>query len=113
MEKGGSSREVGIEAPKFKRRKVSAVRDFPPGCGRGTTSDFELRRQIATDQSSQGKYRLFFNGPYECDLGLKGYMNEIGPSGPYACCRWVRNYERRKYMRIAWLLDNRRSTDGY
>ncbi|KAL1145053.1 hypothetical protein V6Z11_A11G272500 [Gossypium hirsutum] len=53
MEKGGSSREVGIEAPKFKRRKVSAVRDLPSGCERGTTSDFELHRQIAVNQSSQ------------------------------------------------------------
>ncbi|KAK5840034.1 hypothetical protein PVK06_008901 [Gossypium arboreum] len=61
MEKGGSSREVGTEAPKFKRRKVSAVWDFPSRCGRGTTSDFELHRQIAADQSSQGKYRFFFN----------------------------------------------------
>ena len=60
MEKGGSSREVGIEAPKFKRRKVSAIQDFPPGCGRGTMSDFELHRQIAVNQSSQGKYRWFF-----------------------------------------------------
>ncbi|KAG4170475.1 hypothetical protein ERO13_A12G149450v2 [Gossypium hirsutum] len=59
MEKGGSSREAGIEVPKFKRRKVLAVRDFPPGCGRGTTSDFELHRQIPVDQSSQG------SGDYE------------------------------------------------
>ncbi|KAH1082661.1 hypothetical protein J1N35_022422 [Gossypium stocksii] len=28
--------------PKFKRRKVSAVRDFPPGCGRVTASKFGL-----------------------------------------------------------------------
>ncbi|KAH1121675.1 hypothetical protein J1N35_004835 [Gossypium stocksii] len=27
--------------PKFKRRKVSAVRDFPPGCGRVTTSTLD------------------------------------------------------------------------
>ncbi|KAK5835663.1 hypothetical protein PVK06_011357 [Gossypium arboreum] len=60
MKKGGSSREVEVEAPKFKRRKASAVRDFSPGCERGTTSDFKFRRQIAADQSSQGKYRLFF-----------------------------------------------------
>ncbi|KAK5836081.1 hypothetical protein PVK06_011830 [Gossypium arboreum] len=58
MEKGGSSKEVGIEVPKFKLRKVSAVRDFPPGCGRGTMSDFELHWQIAIDQSSQEKLKV-------------------------------------------------------
>ncbi|KAH1107844.1 hypothetical protein J1N35_011612 [Gossypium stocksii] len=36
--------------PKFKQRKVSAVRDFSPGCGRGPTTDFGLNRQIAVDQ---------------------------------------------------------------
>ncbi|KAH1114247.1 hypothetical protein J1N35_007625 [Gossypium stocksii] len=51
---------------KFKRHKVSAVRDFPPGCGRGTASDFGLSRQIAVDQSSQGKCGLSFGfGDYE------------------------------------------------
>ncbi|KAK5842887.1 hypothetical protein PVK06_005303 [Gossypium arboreum] len=65
MEKGGSSREVGMETPKFKRRKVSAVRDFLPRYGRGTTSDFELHRQIALDQSSQGCLR-----PHERFHGL-------------------------------------------
>ncbi|KAH1032265.1 hypothetical protein J1N35_044439 [Gossypium stocksii] len=64
-----SSREVMTEvlarkgpevaAPKFKWRKVSAVQDFPPGCGRATASDFELSRQIAVDQSNQG------SGDYE------------------------------------------------
>ncbi|KAH1107573.1 hypothetical protein J1N35_011341 [Gossypium stocksii] len=39
--------------PKFKRRKVSIVRDFPPGCGREATTDLGLHRQIAVDQ---GKY---------------------------------------------------------
>ncbi|KAH1122040.1 hypothetical protein J1N35_005200 [Gossypium stocksii] len=39
--------------PKFKRRKVSAIRDFSPGYGRGATTDFGLNRQIAVDQ---GKY---------------------------------------------------------
>ncbi|KAH1046723.1 hypothetical protein J1N35_037507, partial [Gossypium stocksii] len=43
--------------PKFKRRKVSAIQDFLPGCGRGTTMDFRLNRQIAVDQ---GKYSLIF-----------------------------------------------------
>ncbi|KAH1073549.1 hypothetical protein J1N35_025877 [Gossypium stocksii] len=39
--------------PKCKRRKVSAIRDFLPGCGRGATMDLGLNRQIAVDQ---GKY---------------------------------------------------------
>ncbi|KAH1064045.1 hypothetical protein J1N35_029032 [Gossypium stocksii] len=41
--------------PKFKRCKVSAVRDFPPGCRRGATMDLGLHRQITADQ---GKYSL-------------------------------------------------------
>ncbi|KAH1114199.1 hypothetical protein J1N35_007577 [Gossypium stocksii] len=41
--------------PKFKRRKVSTVRDFLPGCERGATTDLELHRQIVVDQ---GKYSL-------------------------------------------------------
>ncbi|KAH1097590.1 hypothetical protein J1N35_014511 [Gossypium stocksii] len=44
--------------PKFKRRKVSAVRDFPPGCRRGATMDHGLNRQIAVDQ---GKCSLSFS----------------------------------------------------
>ncbi|KAH1039507.1 hypothetical protein J1N35_041250 [Gossypium stocksii] len=42
-------------SPKFKWRKVSVVQDFPSGCGRVTVSNFGLNRQIAVDQSSQGK----------------------------------------------------------
>ncbi|KAH1047524.1 hypothetical protein J1N35_038308 [Gossypium stocksii] len=63
MEKGSTSGKematvmMGFEhvttTPKFKRRKVSAVLDFSPGCGRGATIDFGLNRQIAVDQ---GKY---------------------------------------------------------
>ncbi|KAH1056872.1 hypothetical protein J1N35_034937 [Gossypium stocksii] len=41
--------------PKFKQPKVSAIRDFPPRCGRGATTDLELNRQITVDQ---GKYSL-------------------------------------------------------
>ncbi|KAH1129498.1 hypothetical protein J1N35_000877 [Gossypium stocksii] len=41
--------------PKFKRHRVSTVQDFPLGCRRVTTSNFRLSRQIAVDQSSQGK----------------------------------------------------------
>ncbi|KAH1073588.1 hypothetical protein J1N35_025916 [Gossypium stocksii] len=49
--------------PKFKRCKVSTVRDFLPGCGRGPTMDFGLNRQIAVDQ---GKYSLIFgSGDYD------------------------------------------------
>ncbi|KAH1039825.1 hypothetical protein J1N35_041568 [Gossypium stocksii] len=50
--------------PKFKRRKVSAVRDFLPRCRRGATTDFGLNRQIVGDQ---GKYSLISgSGDYEC-----------------------------------------------
>ncbi|KAH1107310.1 hypothetical protein J1N35_011078, partial [Gossypium stocksii] len=38
--------------PKFKRRKMSTVWDFPPGCRRGATMDHGLNRQIAVDQGS-------------------------------------------------------------
>ncbi|KAH1056451.1 hypothetical protein J1N35_034516 [Gossypium stocksii] len=67
MEKGNSSGKemanvtTGFEhvttMPKFKPRKVSAIRGFLPKCGRGATVDFELNRQIAVDQ---GKYSLIF-----------------------------------------------------
>ncbi|KAH1056587.1 hypothetical protein J1N35_034652 [Gossypium stocksii] len=45
------STEIGrvVFAPKFKRHKVSAVRDFLPRCGRVTASNFRLSRQIAID----------------------------------------------------------------
>ncbi|KAH1039222.1 hypothetical protein J1N35_040965 [Gossypium stocksii] len=66
ISKGGSSSKVLAKVsaenvrvastPKFKRCRVSAVWDFPPGCGRVTTSNFGLTRQIAVDQSSQGKW---------------------------------------------------------
>ncbi|KAK5802909.1 hypothetical protein PVK06_030541 [Gossypium arboreum] len=48
----GSGRVVS--APKFKRRRVSAVRDFLPGCGRVTAPNFVLIRQITVDRLSQG-----------------------------------------------------------
>ncbi|KAH1097653.1 hypothetical protein J1N35_014574 [Gossypium stocksii] len=60
MEKGNSNGKematvtTGFEhvttIPKFKRRKVLVVGDFPPGCGRGATTDLELHRQIAVDK---------------------------------------------------------------
>ncbi|KAH1039676.1 hypothetical protein J1N35_041419, partial [Gossypium stocksii] len=63
IEKGNTSGKemvnvtIGFEhvtiIPKFKQHKVLAVRDFPPGCGRGTTSDFGLHRQIVVDQGSR------------------------------------------------------------
>ncbi|KAH1097324.1 hypothetical protein J1N35_014245, partial [Gossypium stocksii] len=50
MSKGGSSSKVLTKVPaenvpvastrKFKRRRVSAIWDFPPGCGRVTASNF-------------------------------------------------------------------------
>ncbi|KAH1120868.1 hypothetical protein J1N35_004028 [Gossypium stocksii] len=48
-----------ITTPKFKRRKVPAAQDFPPGCRRRATADLGLNKQIAVDQGM------------------------IGPSGPY------------------------------
>ncbi|KAH1107671.1 hypothetical protein J1N35_011439 [Gossypium stocksii] len=45
-----------ISTPKFKRRRVSAVRDFSPGCERVTASNFGLTRQITVEQSGQGKW---------------------------------------------------------
>ncbi|KAH1114223.1 hypothetical protein J1N35_007601 [Gossypium stocksii] len=43
-----------VSTPKFKRRKVSAIQNFLPRCGRVTASNFGLSRQIVVDQSSQG-----------------------------------------------------------
>ncbi|KAH1091623.1 hypothetical protein J1N35_018880 [Gossypium stocksii] len=49
MSKGSSGKRKAVmsldsgriaSAPKFKRRKVSAIRDFLPGCGRVTTPNF-------------------------------------------------------------------------
>ncbi|KAH1129859.1 hypothetical protein J1N35_001237 [Gossypium stocksii] len=40
---------------KFKRHKVSAVRDFSPRCGRVTASNLGLTKQIVVDHSSEGK----------------------------------------------------------
>ncbi|KAK5833500.1 hypothetical protein PVK06_017343 [Gossypium arboreum] len=63
MRKRGSSNRVMIvvstgsgrvaSAPKFKRHRVSEVRDFLPGCGRVTAPNFRLSRQITVDRSSQ------------------------------------------------------------
>ncbi|KAH1073187.1 hypothetical protein J1N35_025515, partial [Gossypium stocksii] len=65
MEKGSaSSKMMAImttrfehitTTPKFKRRKVSAVRNFLPGCKRGATMNLELHKQITV---KQGKYSL-------------------------------------------------------
>ncbi|KAH1114486.1 hypothetical protein J1N35_007864 [Gossypium stocksii] len=38
----------------FKRRKVSAVRDFLPRYRRGVTMNLELNRQVAVDQDIVG-----------------------------------------------------------
>ncbi|KAH1091659.1 hypothetical protein J1N35_018916 [Gossypium stocksii] len=66
MCKGDASNKVMAKMPagyervaatlKFKRHKVSAVRDFSLGCGRVTASNLGLCRQITIDQSSQGKW---------------------------------------------------------
>ncbi|KAH1122493.1 hypothetical protein J1N35_005653 [Gossypium stocksii] len=56
MAKVSAEFERVVSAPKFKRRRVSVVRDFPPGCGRVTASNFGLCRKIVIDQSSQGKW---------------------------------------------------------
>ncbi|KAH1098059.1 hypothetical protein J1N35_014980 [Gossypium stocksii] len=55
MAKVSAEIERVVSTPKFKRRKVSAVRDFLRRCKRVTASNFRLSRQIAVDQSSQGK----------------------------------------------------------
>ncbi|KAH1107602.1 hypothetical protein J1N35_011370 [Gossypium stocksii] len=54
--------EHATTTPKFKRHKVSAVRYFSPGYGRGVTTDFGLNRQFAVDQD---KYSLSFGNDYE------------------------------------------------
>ncbi|KAH1097336.1 hypothetical protein J1N35_014257 [Gossypium stocksii] len=41
-------------APKFKRRKVSAIRDFLPGCGTVTTPNWGMSEFITVDRSSEG-----------------------------------------------------------
>ncbi|KAH1097040.1 hypothetical protein J1N35_013961, partial [Gossypium stocksii] len=53
--KGDNGFEYVATIPKFKRRKVSVVQDFLPGCRRGATAEFGLHRQITVDQ---GKYSL-------------------------------------------------------
>ncbi|KAH1083019.1 hypothetical protein J1N35_022780 [Gossypium stocksii] len=67
MSKEGSSKgsvkvlteyERVAATPKFKWRKVLAVGDFLPRCGRGTALEFRLHRQIMVDQTSQGKSKL-------------------------------------------------------
>ncbi|KAH1107669.1 hypothetical protein J1N35_011437, partial [Gossypium stocksii] len=61
VSKGGSSKvsvkmpteyECVTTTPKFKRRKVLVVQHFPPGCGRGASTDLGLNRQITIDQGS-------------------------------------------------------------
>ncbi|KAH1031865.1 hypothetical protein J1N35_044039, partial [Gossypium stocksii] len=51
LEKVASVNQSEESAPKFKRYKVSAVRDFPLGYGSDGSST-----QIAVDRSSQGKW---------------------------------------------------------
>ncbi|KAH1122100.1 hypothetical protein J1N35_005260 [Gossypium stocksii] len=42
---------LAISTPKFKRRSVSAVRDFPLGCERVTTSNYSLTVSAVRDFS--------------------------------------------------------------
>ncbi|GAB4834639.1 hypothetical protein Ancab_032902 [Ancistrocladus abbreviatus] len=54
LEDGG--RSLGTEQPKYKRRRVSAVRDFPPGCGLNAPP-IELRTNevvVASDNVDSG-----------------------------------------------------------
>ncbi|KAH1114405.1 hypothetical protein J1N35_007783 [Gossypium stocksii] len=41
--------ELIAPAPKFKQRKVSAVRDFPPRCSRVAAPNFGSSKQIIVD----------------------------------------------------------------
>ncbi|KAH1039548.1 hypothetical protein J1N35_041291 [Gossypium stocksii] len=40
---------LAVSTPKFKRRRVSAVRDFLSGCGRVTTSNYDLTMSAVRD----------------------------------------------------------------
>ncbi|KAH1082851.1 hypothetical protein J1N35_022612 [Gossypium stocksii] len=58
--KGGRGRvstgsALAVSTPKFKQRRVPAVRDFPLGCGRVTMSNYGLTRQITVDHHIEGK----------------------------------------------------------
>ncbi|KAH1129546.1 hypothetical protein J1N35_000924 [Gossypium stocksii] len=53
--------ELVVPTPKFKRCRVSAVRDFPVGCGRVVAPNSGSSKQITIDRSSQGKWK-FANG---------------------------------------------------
>ncbi|KAH1056145.1 hypothetical protein J1N35_034210 [Gossypium stocksii] len=64
--------------PKFKRCKVSAIRDFLPGCGRGATTDFGLNRQITVDQ---GKPLFGFEKEWLSERGEKKKKIDEGVFG--------------------------------
>ncbi|KAH1063830.1 hypothetical protein J1N35_028817 [Gossypium stocksii] len=54
--KGGRGRvttgsALAVSTPKFKRRSVSIVRDFSPGYGRATASNYDLTVQAIRDFS--------------------------------------------------------------
>ncbi|KAH1030889.1 hypothetical protein J1N35_043063 [Gossypium stocksii] len=72
-----------ITTPKFKRRKVSTVRDFPPGCGIGATADLGLNKQIAVDQGYSGiiaNERLFksvVHGKVEAENRVVRIINQV------------------------------------
>ncbi|KAH1130381.1 hypothetical protein J1N35_001759 [Gossypium stocksii] len=48
--------ELVVPAPKFKRHKVSTIRDIPPGCSRVAAPNFGSSKQITVDRYSQGKW---------------------------------------------------------
>ncbi|KAH1038444.1 hypothetical protein J1N35_040187 [Gossypium stocksii] len=48
--------ELVVPAPKFKRLRVSVVRDFPPGCGRVVAVNSGSSKQITIDRSSQDRW---------------------------------------------------------
>ncbi|KAH1072894.1 hypothetical protein J1N35_025222 [Gossypium stocksii] len=48
--------ELLVPSPKFKRCRVSAVWDFPPGSDKVAAPNSGSSKQITVDQSSQGKW---------------------------------------------------------
>ncbi|KAH1098205.1 hypothetical protein J1N35_015126 [Gossypium stocksii] len=67
MEKMTTRVKHATTIPKIKQRKVSVVRDFPPGCRRGATTDLGLHRQIAVVQGS-GDYEYLVLQVIRCVL---------------------------------------------
>ncbi|KAH1107870.1 hypothetical protein J1N35_011638 [Gossypium stocksii] len=64
---------LAASTPKFKRCRVSIVRDFLPGCRRVTTSNYGLTRQNAIDHSSEGN-QLKAEGWADGHMGMQTLM---------------------------------------